>query len=442
MQNDYLIFKIYCAMKTSFYPRWFPAIVLLCLIGCQHVPQQTTAPHVVPAVSFENNSQLWHARNDHLMPDKIKTQAILALKQERDFTGSDIDADGVPNERDPSPFDWREIGYQPFGMLEFLSWCHAWNNNKFPAEDLPKVTKLLQDIGVACVRMDFIWEDIEPRQGAFDFAKYDEIVGELSKSNIRILGLLDYCALWAGPRWNGPPNNPDDFVRFASRVIERYRDKVKYWEIWNEPDSRIYWQPQDDMKSYAELLKRCYRAAKRIDPSCTIVLGGLTNQGYYALKNIYRNGGKDFFDVINIHPFVNPLEPESLKRLHTLYSNVEKLKASFGDYDKKIWFTEIGCPGLAPGAQSQGWWEGASPTEKEQAEFLSLVYTDVIQLPTVEKVFWAFLRDNLGHFGTDVDYFGLLRWNYSAKPAFSVFKERYEAWRKEYEEQGNTDKAR
>jgi len=90
-------------------------------------------------ISFRNNSSDWHNRNDHLIPNEVEAYAVLSLDQERDFSGKDIDYDGVPNQLDPSPYDWREAGYQPFGVLEFLSWRHPWNNYKYDEKSLIKL---------------------------------------------------------------------------------------------------------------------------------------------------------------------------------------------------------------------------------------------------------------------------------------------------------------
>ncbi|MDD5005112.1 MAG: cellulase family glycosylhydrolase [Candidatus Omnitrophica bacterium] len=382
----------------------------------------------LPKVSYKNNSREWHARNDYLIPGDKETEVILSLNQKRDFNSNDIDADGVVNSVDPSMYDWREIGYQPFGVLEFLSWRHEWNNYKYSEDDLKKVADLLSEAGVTFVRMDFLWQDIEPQKDNFDFAKYDFIVDLLSKKNIRILGVLGYCASWAGDDWNYIPRNLEDFTGYVSSVVSRYKDSIKYWEIWNEPDSTIYWKTQDAMQTYTNLLKESFLAAKKVDPSCRIVLGGMTSEGFYAIKNVYRNGGKDYFDIINIHPFVNPLDAAQMQRVYAIYNNLERLKLQYNDKDKKIWFTEIGCPGIGPGIETKGWWIGKSPSEEGQAKFLYYIYTDLIDLPNVEKIFWAYFRDNKDHFKNDVDYFGLIRWDFSKKPAFIVFQRRCQRW--------------
>jgi len=379
-------------------------------------------------ISYKNNSRQWHARNDHLVPSYEETQAILSLEQKRDLESNDIDADGVVNKVDPSMYDWREPGYQPFGVLGFLSWNHDWNNYKYPDEDLPKIIALLEESGVSFVRMDFLWEDIEPQNDNFVFDKYDLIVKLLSEKNIRVLGVVGYCASWAGEKWNSVPDNTADFLDYVSNVISRYKDRIKYWEVWNEPDSSKYFSVQDGMKTYTQLLREISAAAKKIDPSCKIVLGGMTRDGCYAIKDVYANGGKGYFDVINIHPFVDPLNPRDVRNIYTIYNSLERLKSQYGDDVKKIWFTEIGCPGIGAGVESKGWWVGKSPSESEQAQFIQTIYTDVIELVDLEKVFWAYLRDNKDHFNDDVDYFGLVRWDFSKKPAFDVFKNRQEVW--------------
>jgi hypothetical protein len=160
------------------------------------------------------------------------------------------------------------------------------------------------------------------------------------------------------------------------------------------------------------------------------LLGGLTNQGYFALKNLYRLGGKGFFDIVNIHPFINPLEKDWPQRVQSLHANIRRLMAEFGDGNKKIWFTEIGCPGVRWWGNDKKWWEGRAPSCGQQARFVADVYGRLLKLDGVEKIFWAFFRDNKDHFKDAVDYFGLVRWDFSRKPAFYAYKKAYSEWRK------------
>ncbi|MDD3087290.1 MAG: beta-galactosidase [Candidatus Omnitrophica bacterium] len=317
----------------------------------------------------------------------------------------------------------------PFGVLEFLNWNHDWNRHHYSNRvSLEKAVALMKDAGISWVRVDFMWEDIEPRKGKLNFKKYDAIVELLTNNGINILGLLSYSASWAGPAWNSPPYNDGSFVTYVANIISRYKDKVKHWEIWNEPDDTQYWVPQDGMVRYTQLLKKAYTKAKEIDPECKILNGGLSKSITLSLKRIYKNDGQGYFDILAIHPYVNPLYEIDVARLTGLYNGCKKIMRENGD-DKKIWFTELGAPGVKSPSKSNAWWFGVSPTEAQQAAWIKRVYTEILpELPDCEKIFWAFLRDTNGYWRNGIDYFGLVRKDFSKKPAFNAYKESVELW--------------
>jgi hypothetical protein len=313
----------------------------------------------------------------------------------------------------------------PFGVLEFLHWNHPWNNYKYSSRhELEKAAQLMQEAGIGWVRFDFLWEDIESSPGNFDFAKYDLIVEVASEHNINILGILDYTASWASPQgaWNYPAADNQPFVNYASKVIERYKGKVKYWELWNEPDSAVYWKPQDGLKSYCALLKEVYLAAKKIDPDCKILNGGLAN-GLSSVNRLYDNGAGEYFDILNIHIFENPLNAGSIKAVEAYPRLAYKVMSRNGDAHKQIWITEIGCPGVKSGLKVKNWWMGKNPNERQQAEWLKKVFKELLKNGEVEKVFWAFFRDCDKHWDNGIDYFGIVRWDFSKKQAFFSYLE-------------------
>ncbi len=318
----------------------------------------------------------------------------------------------------------------PFGVLEFLHWNHSWNNYKYSSlRDIEKAAALMKEAGVAWVRMDFLWDEVEPKEGEFDFAKYDLIVDALNKNNINILGLLDYSAPWAAAckEWNCPPRDYKLFVNYATKMAGHYKGKIKYWEIWNEPDSRTYWSEQDGLKGYCLLLKEVYLALKKADPGCKVLNGGFA-MGAGSINRLYDNGAGDYFDILNIHIFQSPLNPGSIKAVTAYPKLAYKIMSRNGDAHKKIWVTEIGCPGVKRGRKVGNWWMGKNPTEKQQAEWLKSVYTELLKDKNVEKIFWAFFRDCDEHWKNGVDYFGIVRWDFSKKPAFKSYQECVEAW--------------
>jgi len=321
----------------------------------------------------------------------------------------------------------------PFGVLEFLHWNHVWNHYKYAScKDIQKAASLMNRAHVGWVRMDFLWSDIEPKENQFDFAKYDAIVDILNSRGIHILGILNYSADWASScgKWNCKPKDNKLFVDYAVEVIKRYKGKVKYWEVWNEPDSVTYWKEQDGLKSYSELLKSVYLAAKKANPDCKILNGGIAN-GLGSINHLYENGAKDYFDILNIHFFESPLHAGSIHAVENYPKLAYKIMQRNGDGNKKIWITETGCPGVKPGKSTANWWVGDNPDERQQAAWLKDVYTQLLQDAHVEKVFWAFFRDTKEHWENGVDYFGLVRWDYSIKPALKAYWDCYRKWKQD-----------
>lgn len=310
-----------------------------------------------------------------------------------------------------------------YGVLAFLNWNHSWNHYKYNDDsDLKRVVKQIKKLGVGIVRVDFPWNDIEKQQGVFNYARYDQIVDLLTKNDIEILAVVGYSPNWAARAWNMPPDNLDYFYRCALNLVNRYKGKIKYWECWNEPDSKTYFALQDGMRTYTKLLKKFYKAIKGVDSDALVLHGGVTTNGFYAIKDIIKNGGTYSFDIANIHPFVGPEREQFKTEMRNKIVALRKLLWESGKMPR-IWVTEIGCPGVSKTDSSKTWWEGYAQTEEEQAEFLREAIPYLKDIEGVEKVFWAFFKDNENHFRNAVDNFGLVRKDGRSKAAYKVYQE-------------------
>lgn len=289
----------------------------------------------------------------------------------------------------------------------------------------------MREAGIGWVRVDFLWHDIEPAPGQLNFSKYDRIVEVCLQHNIQILGLLNYNTPWsnASGKWNCPPKENKDFVNYATTLIQRYKGRVSYWEVWNEPDSAVYWAPQDGLKSYCVLLKEVYIAAKRANPECKILNGGLA-EGLASVNKLYENGAQGYFDILNIHVFQTPINPVAIKAVLAFPRLAYKVMRRNGDAGKKIWITEIGCPGVPAGIKTDKWWLGENPDEAQQAAWAKQIYPALLKEGYIQNVFWAFFRDCKEHWKSGVDYFGLIRWDFSKKPSFKAYQDCVLDWKK------------
>lgn len=312
----------------------------------------------------------------------------------------------------------------PFGVLCFLDWDDPWNENMYPKKKLLKVLDAIEESGIKWIRCDFSWLRLEPFQNQFEYEKHDLIVQECEKRGLSLVGVLGYTPEWAQPEngdWNSPPANIDFFAQYVRRTVERYKGQVEHWEIWNEPNFSDYWVPQDDLKTYGVLLKKSYVAAKAANPKCQILLGGLTADVEKDLQQVYQLGLKDFFDIVNIHFIKDPFVPDIEWIFTGSIDVIHETMSQYGDQEKPIWITELGCPGVKKGAHTMNWDLGRNPTEEEQAEFLRKTLTTLLNQGKVQKVFWAFFQDTSNHFKNGIDTFGLLRNDFSKKPSYQSY---------------------
>ena len=153
-----------------------------------------------------------------------------------------------------------------------------------------KSLQLIKDAGFQWIRQEFPWEDIEkPAKGQYwetkfnysTWIKYDRIVNLAQEYGLQIVARLDHPPAWtrADGRARGdfaPPDNYDDYGDFVATVVDRYRGRIRFYQLWNEPNIYPEWGEQDpNAKDYSRLLKIGYTRAKATDPNAVIVSAGL-----------------------------------------------------------------------------------------------------------------------------------------------------------------------
>jgi len=103
--------------------------------------------------------------------------------------------------------------------------------------------KLFAELGFKCFRTSISWsrifpngDETEPCEAGLQF--YDDLFNELLKYNIEPVITLSHFEMpyYLAKEYGGWINRKlvDFFVRYAVTVMERYKDKVKYWMTFNE----------------------------------------------------------------------------------------------------------------------------------------------------------------------------------------------------------------
>lgn len=298
-----------------------------------------------------------------------------------------------------------------------------YSSQKIRTEEL----RLLSSAGVKYLRRDFLWHEIEPAKGNFDFSGYDRIVDEARNYGMEFIGLLAYGNNWASEAskkcvesgmsgcTNYPPDKPEDFGNFVFHTVSHFKDRVHFWEIWNEPNFGInFFKPFSDPKKYSEILKAGYTSTKLADPRAIVSFGGVLMPDYEiepsgieflqdVMKAMPEPG--NYFDAFSFHPYMYPYPPSIppeqdsspsqgsiITMIDSVYKTITDLKIS----SMPLWITEIGWPTYE------------SVSETVQAAYLirSLLLSLV---KGIEIYCWYTTYDGDGSsFPPAEDYFGLI----------------------------------
>ncbi len=226
---------------------------------------------------------------------------------------------------------------------------------------------------VGTIRIPVHWPQVEPSPGSYEFAELDGTMTSAAAAGIRVLPFV-----YGTPSWLGPdPARPPLASRAAERawtdllrqLVRRYgpggeiwrgqdvRLPVRRWQIWNEPNFRLFWRPRPSPRGYARLLRISAGAIRDEDPAAQIVAagvapveGGMTPWSF--LRKLYEvRGVRSDFDFVALHPYaphVNWVAEEV--RL------VRRVMARAGDGRKPVLITEIGVAsaGIYPSAFDKG----------------------------------------------------------------------------------------
>lgn len=275
--------------------------------------------------------------------------------------------------------------------------------------------------GAGWAREDFHWFWIEPERGRFQWDYYDRMVDLLVARGTNIIGVLGHPPGWGtldpedddSPLSFSPPD-PERFADFATAVVKRYRGRVLHWEIWNEPDNPQFWKPQPDPVAYARLLSVVYPSIKNEVPEANILIGGLNPFDGHYLQTIAEIGAWWTFDIINVHPYVDPAMPEENGEIgSSAMSNVRRIMDRFGE--KPVWVTEYGWSSRPTQRDPTG-----SINEEEQASFL-VRGAVLLRAAGAQRVLWYSIKDEVNN-GYGMLRFGRAYDDYSQpRPAYTAF---------------------
>ncbi len=222
--------------------------------------------------------------------------------------------------------------------------------------------QLTREMGARWIVEFFPWAYYQAEDGSVAWEHPDMVVNHAHAQGLTIIARIGLT-----PGWARPPDTPltyldrdsyDDFAAFTALFAERYRDKVAYIIVGNEPNLSYEWgYRQTTPEDYVELLAAVYPAVKAANPQMQILAGALAptieppgspwaiNDLTY-LAGMYEAGAADYFDGLAVHSYGLTFPPEAEPGPELLnFRRVELVREvmeRYGDEETDIYITESG----------------------------------------------------------------------------------------------------
>jgi hypothetical protein len=194
-----------------------------------------------------------------------------------------------------------------------------------------RVTQLtaMRAAGITLVRQVFDWSAIETRRGVYNFSAYDATVLEAAKLGIQIMPILfnEPRYLSGRPRKHAdhgtyPPKNLASIAAFAQAAVRWYGPggafwmrhasvmpvPIRVWQIWDEPNLNIYWEPRPNAAQYVTMLQSAAQAIHAIDPGAEVVSAGIPQSPLGVplltyLTSMLAAGGGSWMDTLGVNAY-------------------------------------------------------------------------------------------------------------------------------------------
>lgn len=228
-------------------------------------------------------------------------------------------------------------------------------------------------------RMQVIWRVVEPNPPVEVYGEqvrsYDFTRSDAEMRNLVAAGLQPQVTLIGSPEWVGDTfattpmqseEGRDGWPAYVAAVVKRYGPDGSFWtenpllpetppdvyQVWNEPNSEITYEPAANPREYAKLFKLAAFQVGRLDPRAKVLPGGMfgtpqLDDSMYAwpfLEKFLRvKGVAGYVDGVAVHPYA--------KGLRGVKYQVRKIRNTLGKAGFRkmpLYITELGWSSEEP----------------------------------------------------------------------------------------------
>lgn len=209
------------------------------------------------------------------------------------------------------------------------------------------------------------WSQVEAIKGRYDWRALDKALTTAEDNGVDDVLLV----LGSTPTWNAsrvkagdypvpgaasPPKDENAWDDFVSTVIDRYKGRIDYYQIWNEASLAMFWNGSP--AKLAELTKRAADIIHREDPDARVVAASTT----VRLEGAFTRFFPKYLDALAaegwpVDVFSAHLYPAALGGPDTrskFITQVQDALADAGAPGLPLWDTELNYGLAGPGASN------------------------------------------------------------------------------------------
>ena len=254
--------------------------------------------------------------------------------------------------------------------------------------------RLMHELGIWSWRGSVGWDDLEPERGQYDFEWLHAFAELAASEGIVLRPYIGYTPEWAAmgrlgdeAHWNDPPSDLGSWTSFVGALagaMRRHPNVVSY-EIYNEPDTRIWWDGTP--VEYGQVLAGASVAIRAAHPGAQVIMGGLARPDAGFLESICgESSGAGAFDVLAFHAYPETWTGDSVHVETYLDAEYHERFVPLADSicgEKPIWLNELGSSttaGTSEEAQA-AWWARAIATYAADARIGHLGIYQIRDVP-------------------------------------------------------------
>ena len=294
--------------------------------------------------------------------------------------------------------------------------------------------------------LPFYWRDLEPEEGKprYDLNSthiYRRPTPELCLGFCKENGITpkEHCLFYDPymPEWvpNDVASIKSALSKHFAELAERFADRIHGWEVINETLTRYYRRGNTAFYDDPEVIEWCFGEAEKFFPDNELIINeahpfiweffhGNRSAYYMLIERALRKGARIDAVGLQYHMFHTLERYNELSQVYYDPQRIFDVLDLYGSFGKPIQITEVTIPAYSQNADD----------EEIQREIVRNVYRMWFSHPNVEAITYWNLIDGFAAFakpgdmtaGENFYYGGLLRYDFTPKPAYFAVKDLFE----------------